>query len=40
VSAHWPEQIDVADLGTESLRRSVVAARVALLEALDLSTLI
>jgi succinylarginine dihydrolase len=39
VAAHWPEQIDPADLGSESLARSVIAARAALLEALALPEL-
>jgi succinylarginine dihydrolase len=39
IAAQWPEQIDVADLGTESLRRTVVSARAKLLDALDLSEL-
>lgn len=39
VAAHWPEQIDPADLGRESLARSVIAARAALLEALALPEL-
>jgi len=39
IAAHWPEQIDPSDLGTEALANSVVAARLALLEALDLAQL-
>lgn len=39
VTAHWPEQIDPADLGRESLARSVIAARLALLDMLDLGEL-
>ncbi|MGV3512492.1 MAG: N-succinylarginine dihydrolase [Novosphingobium sp.] len=39
VSTHWPEQIDPADLGSESLARSVIGARAALLEALELPEL-
>jgi succinylarginine dihydrolase len=39
VAAHWPEQIDPADLGRESLARSVIAARLALLDMLDLGEL-
>jgi succinylarginine dihydrolase len=35
----WPEQIDPADLGRESLAATVVAARLALLEALQLTEL-
>jgi len=40
VRAHWPEQIDPADLGSESLARSVIAARHALLARLDLEQLV
>jgi succinylarginine dihydrolase len=36
VAKHWPEQIDVGDLGSEGLAETIVAARRALLEALDL----
>ena len=39
IAAHWPEQIDPADLGAQSLSAAVVAARLALLEALGLSEL-
>ncbi len=39
VAAHWPEQIDPADIGRESLAQSVIAARGALLEMLGLSEL-
>ncbi|MBB4613140.1 N-succinylarginine dihydrolase [Novosphingobium taihuense] len=39
VSEHWPEQIDPADIGSESLARSVIKARAALLEALALPEL-
>jgi succinylarginine dihydrolase len=39
IAEHWPEQIDPADLGSESLVESVVAARLALLEMLDLQAL-
>jgi succinylarginine dihydrolase len=39
VAAHWPEQIDPADLGAQSLGRTVIAARAALLGALDLDEL-
>jgi len=35
----WPEQIDPADLGSEALARTVVAARAALLDALMLNAL-
>ena len=39
VSATWPEQIDPVDVGNEALAARVIAARSALLEALDLSEL-
>jgi len=39
VARHWPEQIDIADLGRESLAASVIGARQALLAALDLAEL-
>jgi succinylarginine dihydrolase len=39
VAAHWPEQIDPADLGKHSLAHSVQAARAALLDAMDLGEL-
>ncbi|MFZ9395991.1 MAG: N-succinylarginine dihydrolase, partial [Erythrobacter sp.] len=39
ISAHWPEQIDPADIGKESLAASVRMARMRLLEALDLHEL-
>jgi succinylarginine dihydrolase len=39
VAAHWPEQIDPADLGSDSLAHSVIAARAALLAELALSEL-
>ena len=39
IAAHWPEQIDPSDLGTDTLAASVIAARLALLEALDLAEL-
>jgi succinylarginine dihydrolase len=39
IAAHWPEQIDPADLTSESLAASVIAARLALLDALDLGQL-
>lgn len=35
----WPEQIDPADVGSESLAQTVIAARARLLDALDLSEL-
>ncbi|MFN3989114.1 MAG: N-succinylarginine dihydrolase [Erythrobacter sp.] len=39
ISAYWPEQIDPADLGSDSLAHSVIAARLALLAALGLDEL-
>ncbi len=39
IAAHWPEQIDPADLGRDSLAATVRSARAALLEALDLAEL-
>lgn len=39
IAKAWPEQIDPADLGSDSLASSVIAARAALLEALGLSEL-
>ena len=39
ITGHWPEQIDPADLGRDSLADTVRAARGALLEALDLTEL-
>jgi succinylarginine dihydrolase len=39
IAANWPEQIDPSDLGTASLADSVIAARLALLEALELTQL-
>lgn len=39
IAAHWPQQIDPADLGSEALANSVTAARRSLLEALDLAKL-
>jgi succinylarginine dihydrolase len=39
IAANWPEQIDPADLGSEVLENSVIAARNALLAELDLSEL-
>lgn len=40
IAAHWPEEIETADLGRESLAKSVTDARAALLDALDLSVLL
>jgi len=40
VTTHWPEQIDPADLGRQSLAEMVIAARTALLASLDLGELI
>jgi succinylarginine dihydrolase len=39
IAAHWPEQIDPADLGSANLSTTVIAARGALLAALDLNEL-
>ncbi len=39
IAAHWPQQIDPSDIGTPTLAASVIAARMALLEALDLAQL-
>ena len=39
LSQYWPEQIDPADIGSETLAKTVIAARAALLAALDLSQL-
>jgi len=39
IAAHWPEQIDPADLASENLAASVISARLALLGALDLAQL-
>ncbi|MEO0700214.1 MAG: N-succinylarginine dihydrolase, partial [Pseudomonadota bacterium] len=39
IAANWPEQIDPADLGSDTLAKSVVAARYALLSALGLQEL-
>jgi succinylarginine dihydrolase len=39
IAAHWPEQIDPSDLGTDNLAQSVIAARLALLDAVDLAQL-
>ena len=39
IAANWPEQIDPSDLGSENLAASVIAARYALLSALDLTEL-
>lgn len=39
IAQTWPEQIDPGDLGSESLAESVMAARLALLGALDLQEL-
>ena len=40
IAAHWPEEIETADLGQEILAKSVYDARAALLAALDLSVLL
>ena len=39
IAANWPEQIDTSDLGTHQLAQSVIAARLALLDELDLAQL-
>lgn len=39
IAAHWPEQIDPSDIGSDALANSVIAARFALLNALDLAQL-
>ena len=39
IGEHWPKQIDPRDLGSEGLAKTVTGARVALLEALDLTEL-
>jgi succinylarginine dihydrolase len=39
IAAHWPEQIDPADIGNAALARDVRAARASLLETLDLGEL-
>ncbi|MGN6498314.1 MAG: N-succinylarginine dihydrolase [Tsuneonella sp.] len=39
VANHWPAQMDAADVGNEALARDVVAARMALLDTLDLREL-
>ncbi|MBI1404143.1 MAG: N-succinylarginine dihydrolase [Porphyrobacter sp.] len=39
IARYWPEQIDPSDVGTDALASSVIAARLALLDALDLGQL-
>ena len=39
VESQWPEQIDPADIGNENLAATVIAARRALLTALELTEL-
>ena len=39
IAANWPEQIDPAEIGDDTLARTVVAARQALLDALSLNAL-
>jgi succinylarginine dihydrolase len=39
IAAHWPEEIAVNALGSSTLRHQVIAARLALLDALDLGEL-
>ncbi|MXP09009.1 N-succinylarginine dihydrolase [Pseudoblastomonas halimionae] len=40
VGEYWPDQIDPGDIGSEKLATTVIAARAALLDTLDLSELI
>jgi succinylarginine dihydrolase len=40
IAAHWPQQIDTADIGQESLVRTICDARAGLLAELDLSLLV
>jgi succinylarginine dihydrolase len=39
ITAHYPEQIDPSDIGSEALANTVIAARLALLDALNLAQL-
>jgi succinylarginine dihydrolase len=39
IAAHWPQQIDPSDIGSDTLSHSVIAARLALLDALELAQL-
>lgn len=39
IAAHWPEEIETTDLGSETLAKVVSGARAALLDELDLSVL-
>lgn len=39
IATHWPEQIDPSDIGSDALADSVISARLALLNALDLAQL-
>lgn len=39
IAQHWPQQIDPSDIGSDRLAASVIAARLALLDALDLGQL-
>jgi succinylarginine dihydrolase len=39
IAAHWPEQIDPGEIGSEALAKTVTTARAALLDALDLGQL-
>lgn len=39
IAAHYPEQIDPSDIGSQALENSVIAARLALLDALNLAQL-
>ena len=40
VSRHWPESVDPADLGNETLAQQCLAARASLLSALGLASII
>lgn len=39
IAAHWPQQIDPGEIGSEALAKTVTAARAALLDVLDLAQL-
>ncbi len=39
IAAHWPQQIDLGEIGSDALANTVSAARAALLDALDLAQL-
>jgi len=40
IAAYWPEEIATADIGSDALAQTIISARAALLEKLDLSELI